>query len=154
MRSARLLLVVPAATALVFTGLSPASATDDHNGHGGDAWAKVLEIDDEAEVKDHGDEVEVRFKYKCEDDGEDVEARVTLDNDARYEQDDVELDCDGDAHWKTVTLEKKGHDEVEDGDDVEVTVKIKANGDELDEKTEDVEVEDDHNGRHHYSTVQ
>ena len=66
MRSVRLLLAAPAATALVFTGISPAWAGDDGNGHhnGDDAWAKVLEIDDEAELEDDGDGFEVRFKYK------------------------------------------------------------------------------------------
>jgi hypothetical protein len=144
MRSARLLLVAPAATALVLTGVSPAwAAGDDGNHNGDDASAKVLEIKDEAEVKDDGDEVKVSFKYECEDNSKDVTAHVKLENDARYEKDDVDLDCDGDEHWKTVTLEKKGHDEVEKGDDVEVTVKIEENGDELDKKTEDVEIKED-----------
>ena len=49
MRTARLLLAAPAATALVFTGMAPAWAGDDDDHHNGDdAWAKILEIDDEA----------------------------------------------------------------------------------------------------------
>ena len=73
MRSARLLLAVPAATALVFTGVSPAWAGGDGNGHhdDDDAWAKILEIDDEAELEDDGEELEVRFEYKCEEDDKD-----------------------------------------------------------------------------------
>ncbi len=60
MRSARLLLAVPAATALVLSGTSPAWAGGDDNGHhhDDDAWAEILEIDDEAELEDDGDEVD------------------------------------------------------------------------------------------------
>jgi hypothetical protein len=149
MRRSRLLLALPAATALVFTGIAPASAGDDHPKHdnGGDAWAEILEIDDEAELRRGGDRLEVRFEYKCDDDGEDVTADVRARNerkDIRYEANGVDLDCDKDDI--TVTLEKKD-EEAEEGDRVDVRVTINANGDQLDRETEeDVEVVDDDNG--------
>ena len=67
MRTARLLLAAPAATALVFTGMAPAWAGDDDHHNGDDASAEVIRIDDEAEVNDDGDEVDVKFRYECED---------------------------------------------------------------------------------------
>jgi hypothetical protein len=149
MRAARLLLAAPAATALVLTGISPAWAGDDGNGHhnGDDASAEVLSIDDEAELEDDGDEIEVRFEYKCEEDDKDsVTADVELKNhDVRYEKDDVDLRCDGDEHWKSVDLDKK-KDEAKEGKEYDVTVTINENGDELDSLTEEVEVVDEENG--------
>ncbi len=149
MHRSRLLLVVPAATALVLTGIAPAAA-DGGGGHdnGNDAWAEILEIDDEAELSDDGDELDVTFEYKCEADGEDVTADVTAENGATYTKDDVDLDCDGDKHSITVTLEKENDDEFEKGDRVEVTVTISADDDELDKKSEWVEVVDDDDGDH------
>jgi hypothetical protein len=148
MRRSRLLLAVPAVTALLFTGIGPASAGDDHPKHdNGDVWAKVLEIGDEAELEDDGDEIEVSFRYKCEEDDRDsVTADVELKNhDVRYEKDDVDLRCDGDEHWKNVDLDKK-EDEAREGKEYDVTVTINENGDELTSETEDVEVVDEENG--------
>ncbi len=150
MQRTRLLVVVPAATALVFTGIAPAAANGDggHH-HDDDAWAEVLDIDNEAELEDDGDKLEVRFEYKCEDDGEDVEADVTAKNDGHYKADDVDLECDGEERWITVTLEKKHGDEFEEGDRVHVTVTITADDEVLDEETEHVRVVDEDNGHDH-----
>jgi hypothetical protein len=151
MRYARLLLAAPAATALVFTGISPAWAGDDGDGHhhDDDASAEVLRIGGEAELRDDGNKLAVRFKYECEDDGEDLEADVKADNDARYEKKGVDLDCDGDSHWITVELKQKSDNEAEDGDKVDVTVKIDVPGGDDAEKTrKDVDVVDDFSDHH------
>ncbi|HEX2075660.1 MAG TPA: hypothetical protein VHF92_17920, partial [Geodermatophilus sp.] len=96
MHRTRLLLAVPAATALVFTGLAPASANVAGNhDNGDDASAEVLEIEDEAELRNGDDLLAVTFEYRCEDDGEDVEADVRAeDGDILYEKNNVNLDCD------------------------------------------------------------
>ncbi|WP_222271715.1 hypothetical protein [Modestobacter marinus] len=148
MRSARLFLVAPAVTALVFAGAGPALASGGgHDGHD-DTDAEVLEIDDEAWIKDDGDKVKVEFDYKCWGDEDDITTKVTLkqwDDDVKYEKEfDNELDCDGDEHTKEVTLDKEGDDEVEEGK-AKVTVRFEdEDGDELDEESEYVEVEEKH----------
>ena len=147
MNRSRLLLTLPAATALVLAGGSPALAGGDGHDHGDDAWAKVIEINDEAELEDDGDVLQVTFEYKCDDDDDKVTADVKAeDGDISYEADDVELDCNGEKNEITVDLEKK--DEAAEKDDkVDVTVTINENGEELDEETkEDVEVVDEENG--------
>ena len=153
MNRSRLLLALPAATALVLAGGSPAWAGGDGHDHGDDTWAKVIEINDEAELEDDGDVLQVTFEYKCEDEDDDDE-KVTADvkaedGDISYEADDVELDCNGEKNEITVDLEKekKKDEAAEEGDKVDVTVTINENGDELDEQTEeDVMVVDEENG--------
>ncbi|MGY1691269.1 hypothetical protein [Geodermatophilus sp. SYSU D01105] len=149
MRRSRLLLALPAATALVFTGAAPAWAGGDDGHHNGDdAWAKVVEIDDEAELGDDGDTLDVTFTYKCEDDDDkdDITADVTAEkDDIKYEAEDEELKCDGEENEITVTLDKKD-EAAEEGDWVEVTVTISDGDDELDEESEWVEVVDEENG--------
>ena len=88
MRSARLLLAAPAATALVFTGMAPAWAGGDHGDHhdGDGASAEVHRIGGEAELKDDGDVLAVRFKYECEDNDEELEADVKAENDSRIQE--------------------------------------------------------------------
>ncbi|MBB3084956.1 hypothetical protein [Geodermatophilus sabuli] len=145
----RLLLVVPAATALVFTGISPALAGGGDGHHDDDAWAKVVDINDEAELGDDGDELDVTFTYECDDDDDeyDISADVTAKNrheDIRYEGDKA-LDCNGEENEITVTLEKKD-EAAEEGDWVKVTVTINDDDDELAEESEWVEVVDDDNG--------
>ena len=150
MNRSRLLLALPAATALVLAGGSPAWAGGDGHDHGDDTWAKVIEINDEAELEDDGDVLQVTFEYKCEDEDDDDE-KVTADvkaedGDISYEADDVELDCNGEKNEITVDLEKKD-DAAEKGDKVDVTVTINEGDEELDEETkEDVEVVDEENG--------
>ncbi len=150
MNRSRLLLALPAATALVLAGGSPAWAGGDGHDHGDDTWAKVIEINDEAELEDDGDVLQVTFEYKCEDEDDDDE-KVTADvkaedGDISYEADDVELDCNGEKNETTVDLEKKD-DAAEEGDKVDVTVTINEGDEELDEETkEDVEVVDEENG--------
>ena len=149
MDRSRLLLALPAATALVLAGGTPAWAGGGHD-HGDDTWAKVIEINDEAELEDDGDVLQVTFEYKCEDEDDDDE-KVTADvkaedGDISYEADDVELDCNGEKNEISVDLEKKD-DAAEEGDKVDVTVTISEDDEELDEETkEDVEVVDEDNG--------
>ena len=157
MRRTRLLLVVPAATALVFTGMSPALAGGgDGHGHGhDDVWAEVVSIGDEAEATDDAKSVDVEFEYKCE--GEDLTAKVVLKqgDDVRYEGKSEELECDGGKQSETVTLDQESHDAVENGE-AWVTVRIvDADGDTLDRERESVDVtgvgdddDDDDKDRH------
>ena len=158
MHRPRLLLAVPAATALVFTGLAPAAADEGGGRHGDDAWAKVVSIADEAEATKDAAEVTVEFDYKCE--GEDITATVVLEQDhgdvryeAELEEKKDDLTCDGDKHTAEATLEPvKDSEDVENGK-AEVTVTFEdEDGEELDSLTEKVEVvgvEDDggHDGK-------
>ena len=150
MRRSRLLLALPAATALVFTGVAPAWAGGDDHHNGDDAWAEVVEIDDEAELGDDGDTLDVTFTYKCDDDDDDddISADVTAKNwhkDIRYEAEDEKLDCNGEENEITVTLDKKD-EAAEEGDHVKVTVTISDGDDELDSESEWVKVVDEDNG--------
>jgi hypothetical protein len=163
MKRSRLLLVVPAATALVFTGISPALAGGgDGHGHDDDNWAEVISIADKAQADDDAEYVDVSFDYKCEDDdGDDDEndfvAKVTLKQDhgdVRYEGEFDDLKCDGEEQTaEDVRLDKESDDAVENGE-AWVTVRIvDADGETLDEKRESVEVEgvdDDDRDRHHH----
>jgi hypothetical protein len=161
MRRTRLLVVLPAAGALLFTGLAPAAAGDydDRDRGRDDAWAEVLSIGDEAELERGGDQVEVTFKYKCEDgdrDDEDVTADVVLDNRGRYEADDVALRCNGRAQSVTATLDQESDREAREGGRAHVTVTLTADDDVLDSDTERVRIVDEDNrngrdrdGRHH-----
>jgi hypothetical protein len=158
MNRPRLLLAVPAATALVLTGVSPAWAGGGH-GHD-DVWAEVVSIADEAEADDDAEYVDVSFDYKCEDDDGDDDAndfiaKVTLkqdDGDVRYEGEFDDLECDGEEQTaEDVRLDQESDDEVENGK-AWVTVRIlDEDGEVLDRERESVEVsgvDDDDNGRH------
>ncbi len=148
MQRPRLLLVVPAATALVFTGISPAWAGGG-DGHD-DVWAEIVSIEDEADADDDAERVRVEFTYKCEDD-DGVTAKVTLkqDDDVRYEGESDDLECNGEENSEEVELSKEGEDDVENGE-ARVTVRIRYDDETLDRETESVEVEgveDDGGGR-------
>ena len=161
MKCSRLLLAVPAATALVFTGISPALAGGgDGHGHD-DPWAEVISIDDKAKADEDAEYVDVSFDYKCEDDdGDDDEndfvAKVTLEQDhgdVRYEGEFDDLTCDGEEQTaEDVRLDKESDDPVENGE-AWVSVRIvDADGGTLDQTWESVEVEgvgDDHHEEHH-----
>lgn len=149
MNRPRLLLAVPAATALVFTGVAPAWAGEgDGHGHD-DVWAEVISIGDEAQADDDAEYVDVEFDYKCEDDdgdddANDFVAKVTLkqdDGDVRYEGEFDDLECDGEEQTaEDVRLDQKSDDEVENGE-AWVTVRILDADDEvLDRERESVEV--------------
>ncbi len=171
MKCSRLLLAVPAATALVFTGISPALAGGG-DGHD-DNWAEVISIDDKAKADGDAEYVDVSFDYKCEDDdGDDKEndfvAKLTLKQDhgeVRYEGEYDDLTCDGEEQTaEDVRLDKESDKKVENG---EAWVKVEiedADGETLDRKWESVDVEgvddddddksdddkgDDHDKRHH-----
>jgi hypothetical protein len=154
MHRPRLLLVVPAATALVFTGLAPAAADEGGGHHGDDAWARVVSIDEEAEATKDAAEVTVEFDYMCE--GEDITATVVLEQDhgdVRYEaelEEGDDLTCDGDKRTAEATLEPvKDSEDVENGE-AEVTVTFEdEDGEELDSLTADVEVEGAEDGGGH-----
>jgi hypothetical protein len=147
MNRPRLLLAIPAATALVFTGVAPAWAGEG-DGHD-DVSAEVISIDDEAEADDDAEYVDVSFDYKCEDDdgdddANDFVAKVTLkqdDGDVRYEGEFDDLTCDGEKQTaEDVRLDQKSDDEVENGE-AWVTVRILDEDDEvLDRLTETVDV--------------
>ena len=160
MKCSRLLLAVPAATALVFTGISPALAGGG-DGHDNDNWAEVVSIADEATATEDAKSVDVEFEYKCEDDdGDDKEndfvAKVVLKqgDDVRYEGTSEDLECDGEKQAETVTLDQESDDAVEHGE-AWVTVRIvDADGETLDRERESVEVkgvddDDDHDHDHH-----
>jgi hypothetical protein len=152
MNRSRLLIALPAATAMVLAGGSPALAGGDGH-HDDDTWAKVVEIDDEAELED--DVLKVTFEYRCEEeDKNSVTADVVAENedkDIRYSKDDEDLDCNGEKNEITVDLDRdKGSEKAEEGDKVDVTVTITEDDKVLDEETkEDVEVVDEENGDHH-----
>jgi hypothetical protein len=146
MRRTRLLIVVPAATAAVFAGVSPAAANDGHH----DIKASVDDIGDRAEADD--DKVKVSFKYSC-DDGkkDDIRAEVKLEQDhSRYDA-SVKLDCDVDDKWVSVWLEEDENDL--DNGKAKVTVTLYDNGRELDSESEHVRVSgadrDNDRDRHH-----
>jgi hypothetical protein len=147
MRTTRLLVVVPAATALAFTGLAPASA----HGHHDDIEASVDDINDKARFDD--DKVEVKFTYSCDDGDDDkIKAHVTLRQDGtRYAATVDDLECDVDEEEVEVWLEEKRND-LENGR-ARVTVRLVHDHDELDEETQRVWVsgvddDDDDDGRH------
>jgi len=142
MQRSRLLVVVPATAALVFTGLSPAWAYDDHNGG---TSAEVLSIDDDARANEAGTKVDVTFEYRCDGDARDIDVEVTLvqpDGDiARFEEDFKgrhRLVCDNLGHDLTVTL--KGRGDRLRNDDAEVTVRFDVRNGDDDSLTDDVDV--------------
>lgn len=150
MRRTRLLVVLPAAGALLFTGLAPAAAGDDYDRHHDDRLAaKVLDIDDEADANRRGTEVSVTFDYKCWGDERDLVARVALRQDgARFSgSSDRDFECNGRTQSKTVTLEDSGG-RLENGD-ARVRVRLlDDDGDVLSERIErGVEVEGVGRGR-------
>jgi hypothetical protein len=89
------LLIVPAATALLFSGMAPAMAG--HDRHGGHLEADVVSIGDVARANRDGDAVWVQFTYKCRGDDARIRTTVSLEQDhARFRasfQDD--LTCNG-----------------------------------------------------------
>jgi hypothetical protein len=157
MKHPRLLLVVPAATALVFTGMSPALAGGG-DGHDENS-AEVISIADEATADDDAEYVDVSFDYKCDDDdGDDDEndfvAKVTLKQDdgtVRYTGEFDDLTCDGEEQTaEDVRLDKDSDDAVENG---EAWVKVKivdADDETLDRKWESVDVDDDDDHHEHH----
>lgn len=164
MRSSRLLIIVPASTALVFAGMAPAMAGDDHH-HDKDVWAEVVSIDDEAEANDDGTEVEVTFTYRCDNDDDDITTKVALkqdgawftyvdeNDDDKHDDDYFRLACDGDEHDATVTLEDHG-DDLKNGRAWAGVRFEDEDGDVLDEEWEKVTVsgvdddDEDHHKRH------
>jgi hypothetical protein len=153
MRSTRLLVVVPAAAALVLTGLSPAAAHDgdrhhDKNGHNGDIEASVDEIGGRAHFDEDDEEVRVAFRYDCEDGDDDhIKAHVKLEQDDSLYEGWFKLACDVDDRWVAVWLDEEDND-LDVGEDAEVTVTLYDDDDKLDEKSrDDVKVRDaDHDG--------
>jgi hypothetical protein len=157
MRSARLLLAVPAATALVFTGMSPAWAGDDR-GHHDDNDVEIVDIL-RVEIDEHDDDkARVYFTYKCDDDADDLQAEATVTQerrgeDSKYETDgkqDVK-DCDkGDTEEDSVLVKKEDGPDLDEDRDAKVTVTLYEDGDEVDEKTDDDVnvVEEDGDGDH------
>ncbi|WP_448624571.1 hypothetical protein [Geodermatophilus sp. URMC 64] len=142
MNRSRLLLVFPATTALVFTGLSPAWAHGDYDHHG--PSAEVLSIDDDVRANDDGDKAWVSFDYRCRGEEKDIDVEVDLrQGDAHLEADfngKGVLDCDGDRHTLTVTVRDRGDDLRNDDADVRVRFEEADDGDLLDELTDDVDV--------------
>ncbi len=115
MRRSRLLIVLPAVGALVFTGLAPASADSSHSY--GKLSAKVLEIDDRARANDKGSRVTVEFDYKCKGNDDDIRTRVVLrqDGDRLTEVFEGGLKCNGHKQDKKVELSADKGVRVENG---------------------------------------
>jgi hypothetical protein len=130
MKRPRLLLVIPAATALVFTGMAPAWAGDG-NRHDDDVSARILSIDNTARADDDARYVDVEFRYRCDDgrDREDVSARVTLTQrgNVRYEGRQG-LICDNERRTEDVRLYQESRQDVDNGR-ADVTVRIRHDGD-------------------------
>ncbi|MGY1821410.1 hypothetical protein [Geodermatophilus sp. SYSU D00079] len=150
-RRSRLLLVVPAATAMVFTGLSPALAG------GGDHHDKndvrIVEIE-RVEIE-NDDEARVYFTYECDEDTDNLSAKAHVrQDDARYaskDKEDVE-DCEADEEQEDSVLVKRHHgDELDADEDAKVRVTLYEDDDEVDSETDrNVDVEDDDNGKGHH----
>jgi hypothetical protein len=140
MRSTRLLIVLPAATALVFTGLAPASANDNDRDRNGRLSAEVTDIDRHAQANDRGTRVRVTFDYECRGDDDDITTRVVLkQRGARFDTKfDGGLYCNGREHSKTVVLRDSGG-RLENGD-ARVTVRFDDGRRGLDDDTESVRV--------------
>jgi hypothetical protein len=140
MRHTRLLIAVPAAAGLVFTGLAPAAANSSDDGRNGHTSARVLTIDDEADANGRGTRVEVTFDYRCRGDDDDITTKVTLrQGNARFSTEfEDRLACNGRSHEKTVVLRDSG--KRLHNDDARVTVRFK-DGKTLSEKSRRVEVE-------------
>jgi len=144
MRRSRLLIVLPAVGALVFTGLAPASADSNQSRDRDRLSAKVLEIDDRARANERGSRVTVEFDYKCKGHDDDIRTRVVLrqDGDRLVENFEGHLRCDGARHEKKVELRADRGVRVENGR-ARVTVRFvdDRNGKVLDKERErDVEV--------------
>jgi hypothetical protein len=142
MRRSRLLIVLPAVGALVFTGLAPASADSSHSY--GKVSAKVVEIHDKAKANDRGSEVTVRFEYRCTGNDDDIRTRVVLrqDGDRLAKTFEGGLECNGHKETKKVKLSADRGVRVANGD-ARVTVRFvnDRNGKVLDKERErDVEV--------------
>ena len=138
MRRSRLLIVLPAVGALVFTGLAPASA--DPGDRDRKVSAEIVRIVDDARVNDRG-RIRVEAVYRCDGNGDKIKTTVTLkQRDARYEG-EVKggLDCDGDKHRQVVRLERAGRDRVRNGD-AKVTWEYTVRNRSLDKERETVDV--------------
>jgi hypothetical protein len=147
MRHTRLLVAVPVAAGLVFTGLAPAAASPNEDGRNGHPSARVLSIDDAAEANLRGTRVEVTFDYRCRGDEDDITTKVTLrQGNARFSTEfDDRLACNGRSHEKTVSLRDSGR--RLHNDDAWVTVRFKDDGERLSEKSRHVVVEGVRGGR-------
>jgi hypothetical protein len=154
-RRSRLLLVVPAATAMVFTGLSPALAGggDDGHRHGNDVW--IVDID-RVEIE-NDDEARVYFTYECDEDTDDLSAKAHVrQDDSRYatkHKEDVD-DCEegGDAQEDSVLVKRYDGDELDADEDAKVRVTLYEDDDEVDSESDrnvDVEADDNGNGNGH-----
>jgi|SRR3954470_6086308 hypothetical protein len=141
MHRSRLLLAVPAATALVLTGLSPAWAApgNDH----GRARAVITDIDNDAHANRAGDRVRVEFTYRCRGHEDDIDVTVRLrQHDARFRAEfngKNKLDCDGHRHTVSVRLRPDNGDDLENGD-ARVTVVFKDDDDVIARRSETVDV--------------
>jgi len=155
MRSTRLLVVVPAAAALVFGGLAPASAHDKHHGHDGHhghhqghhaVRADVDYIGDHARAD--RDKVKVSFVYDCEDNRHStITADVTLWQDHSRYSNSVSVPCNVWDKYQEVWLYEQ-RDDLDNGY-AKVNVKLRDGGTWLHEKAEPVWVSGA-DRRHHY----
>jgi len=148
MHRSRLLLVVPAVSALVFTGIAPAAAHDGDHGDGDKhrASGEITEIDDTVEAEGR-DRVEAEFEYECSGTHH-GRADVHLyqrRGDVHYAG-DVWLDCDGDEHWTSVDLYRESDDRVRNGR-ARLEVELYAGDRLLDEERERVTVTGARGGR-------
>ena len=146
MRSSRLLLVVPAVSALVFTGVGPATAHDGHH-HNGNNDVEIVDILRVEITED--DEAEVYFTYKCDEDTKDLEAAARVrQDDARYSGREDVKDCEeGETQTDSVTVTERRGGELDADEDAKVTVTLYEDDERVDRETDDdVDVEDERNG--------
>ena len=148
----RLLLVVPAVSALIFTGVAPAAADEGGKNRAG---GSVTKIDRSVEAHRNGDKVRADFEYECE-----GTRRGNADVHLYQRRGDVHyagevwLKCDGDEHWVSVDLYRESDDRVRNGR-ARLEVELYAGNRLLDEESERVTVEgarrghdDHHKGDH------
>jgi hypothetical protein len=143
MHYSRLLVAVPAAAALVFTGLSPASANPDDKGKQRDS-AKILDVGDAYGHGNRSDRLSVEVTYECDSKDDKGWLKVTLTQDnrkkAKYEG-DARAKCDGDENEKKVTLHRVDKERLgyARNGDAKVEVKLRA-GDATDHERDWVRV--------------
>ena len=109
MHRARLLLAVPAAAALVFGGIAPASAGDDYKHR---ASGHVLSINS---VERERGGLEVDFKYKCSTKDRKGVAYVSVSQGAAHYSGRTWLKCDGVKRSAEADLMRHNKHEVRKG---------------------------------------
>jgi hypothetical protein len=109
MHRSRLLFVIPAVSALIFTGIAPAAAD---NGYKARVTGSITDIDRSVEAR--GDKVRADFEYKCWGTRK-GNADVDLYQKRAHYDGDAWLKCDGKKHWVGVDLRRDSYQKVDNG---------------------------------------